>query len=125
MAGGTLLGVTGGDLLGALARPPALVRAALVAAAVLVGLRVLGLAVGWLDAGRPHAGEPMTGRDVAVLIRGVRFVFLAVAVFAAAAGWLMGEAMPFVVALVIAGVDILETSFLMLVVAMRRDGDPG
>ena len=40
----------------------------------------------------------------------------------AAAGWLLGHPLPLVVALVIAGVDILETSFLLLVVAFRRDG---
>ena len=54
---------------------------------------------------------------------GVRLVFLAVAAFAAAVGWLVGHPLPFIVALVIAGVDMLETSFLLLVVAVRRDPD--
>ena len=51
----------------------------------------------------------------------MRLVFLAVAAFAAAIGWLVGHPLPFIVALVIAGVDILETSFLLLVVALRKD----
>jgi hypothetical protein len=46
-------------------------------------------------------------------------VFLAVAAFAAAAGWALGHPLPLVVALVIAGVDVLETSFLLLVVNLR------
>jgi hypothetical protein len=54
-------------------------------------------------------------------IRGIRLVFLAVAAFAAGAGWLLAHPLPFIVALVIAGVDILETSFLLLVVTLRRD----
>jgi hypothetical protein len=64
----------------------------------------------------------MSGRDLALLVRGVRYVFLAVAALSAAAGWLIGHPLPFVVALVIAGVDILETTFLLFVIAVRRDG---
>jgi hypothetical protein len=69
------------------------------------------------EVGRVRAGEPP--RDIAAMIRGVRFVFLAVAAFAAASGWLLGHPLPLVVALVIAGVDILETSFLLIVVGLR------
>jgi hypothetical protein len=68
-----------------------------------------------------RAGDLMrstgTARD---LIRGVRLSFLAVAAFAAAAGWAFGSALPIVAALVIAGVDVLETSFLLLVTAVRE-----
>jgi hypothetical protein len=53
------------------------------------------------------------------MIRGVRLVFLAVAAFAAGASWLVGHPLRIVVALVIAGVDVLETSFLLLVVTIR------
>jgi hypothetical protein len=53
------------------------------------------------------------------MIRGVRLVFLAVAAFAAASAWLLGHPLPLVIALVIAGVDVLETSFLLLVVSLR------
>ncbi len=64
----------------------------------------------------------MSGRDLALLVRGVRYVFLAVAALSAAAGWLIGHPLPLIVALVIAGVDILETTFLLFVIAVRRDG---
>ena len=59
------------------------------------------------------------------LVRGVRYLFLAVAAAAAAAGWLLGEALPLVVALVIAGVDVVETSLLLIVVGsgtVSREG---
>jgi hypothetical protein len=116
----TLLGWNG-TFLTALATPPALIRAALVAVAVVLGLWLLAGAMRRLSDSRgPGAGE-MSGRDLTGLIRGVRLVFLAVAAFAAAGGWLVGHPLPFIVALVIAGVDVLETSFLLLVVAVRRD----
>ena len=118
--GGTVLGWNG-SLLEALATPPALVRAALVGAAVVIGLALVARAVQSLEAGRGRASAELGARDLATLVRGARYVFLAVAAFAAAIGWLVGHPLPFVVALVIAGVDVLETSFLMLVVALRRD----
>ena len=58
--------------------------------------------------------------DVPALIRGVRLVFLAVAAFAAAAGWALGHPLPLLVALVIAGIDVVETSFLLVVVGPDR-----
>jgi hypothetical protein len=121
IVGGTLLGWDG-RLLEAVATPPALVRAALVGVCALVTLRLLGAAVARLEAGRSTPEGSVSGRDLVTLVRGVRLVFLAVAVVAAGAGWLMGHPVPFVVALVIAGVDVLETSFLLLVVAMRPEG---
>ena len=54
--------------------------------------------------------------DVPGLVRGVRWIFLAVAAVAAGAGWVTGNALPLIVALVIAGIDVIETSFLLLVV---------
>jgi hypothetical protein len=59
-------------------------------------------------------------RDLVSLTRGVRLAFLAVAAFSAAGGWALGHPLPIVIALVIAGVDVLETSFLLLVIATRR-----
>ena len=53
------------------------------------------------------------------MIRGVRLTFLAVADFAAAAGWALAHPLPIVVALIVAGVDVIETSFLLLVVSVR------
>jgi hypothetical protein len=120
LAGGTLLGWNG-DILDGIARPPALIRAALVAGAVVLGLVFLARAVGRIADSRAVPPGELGTRDLAALIRGVRYVFLAVAAFAAASGWLVGHPLPFIIALVIAGVDILETSFLLLVVALRRD----
>ena len=121
LLGGTALGWNG-DLLAAIATPPPVVRAALVGVSVVGALWCLIEAVRRLEAGRHLASDGLTGRDLATLVRGVRFVFLAVAALSAAAGWLVGHPLPFVVALVIAGVDILETTFLLVVVALRRDG---
>lgn len=118
--GGTLLGWDG-RALGFIATPPALVRAALVGASAVVALRLLGSAITRIEAGRAVPDSSAVGRDVAVLVRGVRLVFLAVAVLSAGAGWLLGHPMPFVVALVIAGVDVLETTFLLIVVALRHE----
>jgi hypothetical protein len=58
--------------------------------------------------------------DLGTMVRGVRLVFLAAASFTAAAGWLIADPLPIVVALVIAGVDVVETSFLLLVASSRR-----
>ena len=140
LVGGTLLGWNSA-FLEALATPPALIRAGLVAGAVVLGLWLLAEAMRRLGAsrGRPPDAKPesapdsasggpaaspsgeLSTRDLAGLVRGIRLVFLAVAAFAAAIGWLVGHPLPFIVALVIAGVDILETSFLLLVVALRKD----
>jgi hypothetical protein len=121
LVGGTLLGWSG-DLLEAIANPPALVRAALVGLSVVAALWCVAEAVRRLEAGRHVPAGAMSGRDLALLVRGVRYVFLAVAALSAAAGWLIGHPLPLIVALVIAGVDILETTFLLFVIAVRRAG---
>lgn len=121
LVGGTLLGWSN-ELLDSIANPPVLVRAALVGAAVVAALWCLVQAIRLLDAGRHLPAGAMTGRDLRTLIRGVRYVFLAVAALCAAAGWLFGHPLPLVVALVIAGVDVLETTFLLIVVALRGEG---
>ena len=120
LAVGTLLGWNSA-LLEAIATPPALIRAGLVAGSVVLGLWLLSQALQRLSLSRGPGRGAMTGTDIAGLVRGVRLVFLAVAAFAAAGGWLVGHPLPFIVALVIAGVDVLETTFLLLVVAVRRD----
>jgi hypothetical protein len=104
-------------LLQAIVTPPALVRAVLTAAAVVAGVALLARSVARIGEGRADpAGEP----NLPLMVRGVRLAFLAVAAFAAAAGWLLGHPLPIVIAFVIAGVDVIETSFLLLVVRMRR-----
>jgi hypothetical protein len=120
LAAGTLAGWNA-DLFEAIARPPALVRAALVAVMVLAALRLLAEAIRRIEAGRHASSGTADARDLAGLIRGVRFGFLAVAAASAAAGWLLGSPVPLVAALLIAGVDVVETSFLLLVVSVRGD----
>ena len=121
IAAGTALGWDAEAVAGVVT-PPLPLRAALVGAAIGIALVLLLGALNRL-AGEPpaeartHSGtEP---RDIAGMIRGVRLVFLAVAALAAASGWLIGHPLPLVVALVIAGVDVLETSFLLIVVGLR------
>lgn len=126
IAAGTALGWDP-TALASVVTPPALIRAALVGGSVAVGFGLLASALSLL-AGRPDdpalAPRPRSDgatRDIAAMIRGVRLVFLAVAAFAAGSGWLVGHPLPLVVALVIAGVDVLETSFLLLVVGLRSN----
>lgn len=109
------------NALAALATPPALVRAALAAVAVVGGLALLRQALLRIDATR-SASDGMTTRELAAMVRGIRYVFLAAATFAAAAGWLLGDPLPIVVGIVIAGVDLAETSFLLLVALGRGRG---
>jgi hypothetical protein len=108
-------------LVDTLVRPPAIVRAALVGLSVVVGLWVLSRAVSQIDASRRPGASP----DLSTMVRGVRLAFIAVAIFAAGAGWGLAHPLPIVIALIIAGVDVIETSFLLLVVRLgdrRREG---
>lgn len=98
-------------LLDALVTPPPLLRAGLVGGSVVLGLVLLARSV-------THLGEA-SERDVPGLIRAVRLAFLAVAALAAAAGWAIGHPLPLIIAAVIAGIDVLETSLLLLVVGRR------
>jgi hypothetical protein len=109
--------VVGADAatLDAIVHPPPVVRAALVGGSAALAVILLSRGLSRLAGGR---------EDVPGLIRGVRLVFLAVAAAAAGAGWALGDALPLIVALVIAGIDVVETSFLLLVVASGKV-DPG
>jgi hypothetical protein len=110
VVGATLIGSIPG-LADAVITPPAIVRAALVGATTVLGLWLLARSVGRMSA----AGTD----DVPGLIRAVRLAFLAVAAFAAAVGWGVGHPLPLLVAAVIAGIDVVETSLLLLVVGPR------
>ncbi len=100
------------DVMGSILEPPPVGRLLFGVAAVLVGI-VLGMrAIARVGGGTD---------DPRSLIRAVRLVFLALAAFAAAAGWFIGSALPVVVALVIAGIDVIETTVLMLVIRPRND----
>jgi len=104
---GTAAGWNAG-ILDATVTPPPLIRAILVGGSVGVGIVLLGRSLGRL-------AESDTD-DVPGLVRAVRLAFLAVAAFAAAAGWALAHPLPLIVAAVIAGIDVIETSFLLLVV---------
>ena len=122
--------VVGGaaDLLGRLAGPAPIVRAALAGGAVVIGGRLLLSATRRInDSMHRDAGpaSPISDADLGEMVRGVRLVFLAAAAFTAAGGWILGDPLPLVIALVIAGVDVVETSFLLLVATARRGRDGG
>jgi hypothetical protein len=103
--------------LDAIVSPQPIVRAFLVGLGVAAGVMLLTRAIARMGAsGDALGGEP----DVPGLIRGVRLAFLAVAAFAAAAGWALAHPLPLIVAVVIAGIDVIETSFLLLVVGRAR-----
>jgi hypothetical protein len=114
----TALG-TAGSILETIAAPPTVVRAALVGGSTVVAIALLGRAVAALGAG------DAPDRDMATMIRGVRLAFLAVAALVAGAGWFLGQPLLLVVALVVAGVDVVETTFLLIVARSHRDGSPG
>jgi multisubunit Na+/H+ antiporter MnhF subunit len=65
--------------------------------------------------------------DIRGLIRGVRLMFLSVATFVAAFGFLTGEAIFVVVAAVVAIVDVVETAIFLFVArtSSDRDDTPG
>jgi hypothetical protein len=94
-----------------LVTPPPLIRAALAGGSVVLGIALLARSVERMAV----AGTA----DVPGLIRAVRLSFLGVAALAAAAGWALGNPLPLIVAAVIAGIDVIETSFLLLVVGRR------
>jgi hypothetical protein len=110
VVGATVVGWNEG-VLDVLVTPPPLIRAGLVGGGVALGLVLLTRSVSRLA----EAGE----HDVPGLVRAVRLAFLAVAALAAAAGWAVGHPLPLVVAAVIAGIDVIETSFLLLIVGRR------
>ena len=119
IAAGTALGWDSASL-AAFVTPPAPIRATLVGVSAAVAVWLLVAALARLAGDPAEAGRPIADRrDIGSMIRGVRLVFLAVAALAAGAGWILGHPLPLVVALVIAGVDVLETSFLLLVVNIR------
>jgi predicted PurR-regulated permease PerM len=114
------------DVVATIATPPPLVRAGLAGFAIVLGGRLLVSAVRRIDASlrrEPGAASDLSDANLGTLVRGVRLVFLAVASFTAAAGWIIGEPLPLVIALVIAGVDVVETSFLLLVASRQRRSD--
>lgn len=107
VAAATLVGWNEGWL-DAIVTPPTAIRAALAGGSVVLGF--------WLVARSVSRMAVAGTSDVRGLIRAVRLAFLGVAAFAAAAGWLVANPLPLVLAAVIAGIDVIEASFLLLVV---------
>jgi hypothetical protein len=107
-----------GDVLERIVTPVPVVRAALVGIAVVIGLALGRAAIERFRA----AGGPVSEADPVVMLRGIRLAFLSLAAFAAATGWLLSSPLPLVVAVIVAAVDVLETSFLLLVVSVRGRG---
>jgi hypothetical protein len=108
LAAGTAAGWSQG-LTALLLSPAPLLRVALALIAFVLGFVLL----------TRSAEQLRRSTDPPDLVRAVRIVFLAVAAFAAAGGWLVGSPVPIVAALVIAGVDVLETTFLLVVTRSR------
>jgi hypothetical protein len=109
LVAGTLLGWDA-RILDLIVSPPLVVRLALAGASVVLAFVLLGAAVARLE------GRDGVRGNLPSMVRGIRLAFLAVAALAVAAGWLLAHPLPFVVALIIAGIDVVETSFLLLVV---------
>ena len=106
----------------AIVTPPPIVRAVLTAVCAVGGVALLAAAATRIGAAGDREHRE---RDLPGMIRGVRLVFLAVAAFAAAAGWLLAHPLPLIVAVIIAAIDVIETSFLLLVVSVRGGRDQG
>lgn len=108
-------------LLETLLAGPTTARFALAAAAAVLGLWLLLRAVQLLAGdGDEDRTAGRTARPFADVVRGVRSVFLAIAAFAAASAFVVSHPLPLVLALIIAGVDVVETAFLLLV-GRRQD----
>ncbi|MBI2780659.1 MAG: hypothetical protein HYX55_02530 [Chloroflexi bacterium] len=120
-----IVSVTGAsaELLQVLAHAPAVVRSFLSGFFIVLGGWLLLRAIRRIDgaiSNDPSAdGGRISDADLGALVRAVRLVFLSAASFTAAGGWLIGDPLPLVIALVIAGVDVAETSFLLLVATRR------
>jgi hypothetical protein len=114
VAVGTLAGWNAA-LEGLLLSPPLPVR-------ILLGSLALVVGVGLVVRSADRLGTSQQPRE---LIRAVRLVFLAVGFLAAAAGWFIGSPVPIVAGLVICGIDVIETSVLLLVTAARNEDGEG
>jgi hypothetical protein len=97
------------DLFTTVLSPPMPARLLLGIAAFIVALLVVLAA----------ADRMRTDKDPRGLIRAIRLMFVAVGLFAVAVGWFIGSPVPVVAGIVITAIDLLETSFLLLVTQAR------
>jgi len=128
VAAGSLVGLDPA-LANAVFHGPILLRAVLTGLAALLGLWLLFSAIARLagdEEVEDTAPAPVDApqRSFADMIRAVRLVFLAIAAFAAASAFLVGDLLPLVVGLVIAGVDVAETALLLLVAGTHQRVEP-
>jgi hypothetical protein len=118
-----MLAGSAAEFLQLISRPPTVIRAFLSGLFIVLGGWLLLAAIRRIDGSieDEHSadGATVSTSDLGTLVRGVRLVFLSAASFTAASSWLLGDPLPLVIALVIAGVDIVETSFLLLVASRR------
>ncbi|MFN8624129.1 MAG: hypothetical protein U0869_25590 [Chloroflexota bacterium] len=105
---GTVIGGSGAA--GKILEPPFPLGLMLGAAAAIIGVVVLLQGAARI---RPAREDPRE------LIRGVRLAFVAVGCFAAAGGWFFGTALPIIAGLIIIGIDIIETTFLLMLTAVK------
>ncbi len=134
LAAGVALLVVGGfiglnpSVLDVVLNGPILVRLALAAAAGLVGVWYLLSALTRLagNGGERTDDEPAAGRrPFAEMVRGVRYVFLAIAASAVASAFIVGHPLPLIIGLIVAAVDVIETSFLLIVGGRSGDHTDG
>lgn len=113
------------DALDAALKGPIVVRLALAAAAALVAVWYLLSAMSRLagGSGSPEAGP--TRRPFAEMVRGVRYVFLAIASVAVGAAFVVSHPLPLIIGLIVAAVDVIETSFLLIVGGRAGTGTEG
>lgn len=121
---GGLIGLNPGALDVAL-EGPIVVRLALAAAAGLVGVWYLLSAMSRLVGGTSDPETGPTRRPFAEMVRGVRYVFLAIASFAVGSAFVLGHPLPLIIGLIVAAVDVIETSFLLIVGGRTGTGTEG
>ena len=90
---------------------------------VLAGLLIFSRGLALIAESRQDRAIGMDKPDIRGLIRGVRLMFLSVATFVAAFGFLTGEAIFVVVAAVVAIVDVVETAIFLFVARTPSDRD--
>jgi hypothetical protein len=125
LAGG-LIGLNP-DALDAALAGPIVVRLALAAAAALVGAWCLLSGVNRLagEGSSPPIGEGAAPRPFSEMVRGVRYVFLAIAALAVGSAFVVGHPLPLIIGLIVAAVDVIETSLLLVVGGRTGTGTEG
>ena len=103
-----------GALLDAIVSPPVLVRVALA-----IACRDRRRACSSARRSRAWRVASARGGHLVTMLRGIRLAFLALAASRSRSAGRSAAPLPFVVALIIAGIDVIETSFLLIVV--RRE----